>query len=209
MRLRAGDVHHQQRRPVGGDAPADGKALVAAVDPQRDAVRRAQLRARGSIDEDEIGVERGQRRDRRRLRAGRARRGRGLGLREPAGRDPRCHQRIEAQQVRGMRLPVAAAQADREIDHRTRLRDARRHRDARVKVFGQQAIARTHAEVGRAAGRMHRGLELRQRRCVDQLHRERQRDAQRHGHDRRRLSPGVMSPFRPQQLEVQRRHRQR
>jgi hypothetical protein len=55
---------------------------------------------------------------------------------------------------------------------------------------------------------MHGRLEFRQRRRVDQLHREGQRDAERDRHHRRGLAPGVMAPFGPQQLGIQRPHRQ-
>ncbi len=208
--LRAGDVHHQQRRPFGGDAAADRERLRVAVTLQRDVVGSAQQRACGGVDVDQIGIERRQRRGRRgRCRSlRRARGGRRFRLHQPARRDPGGDQRVEAQQVRRMRLPVGAAQTDRQVDHRTRLRDARREREARVQILGQQAVARPHAEVGRAAGRMHRGLELRQRRRVDQLHREGQRDAQRDGQHGRGLPPRVMAPLGPQQPCEQRAHGQ-
>jgi hypothetical protein len=60
-----------------------------------------------------------------------------------------------------MRLPVGAEQAHRQVDHRAGLRHARRHRDAWIEILGQQAVARTHAEVGCAAGGVHGRRELR------------------------------------------------
>ncbi len=202
MRLHAGDVHHQQGRSVGGDAAGDGEGLPAAVGLHGDVVGGAELRARRGVDEHHVRIERRQR------RAARIGRGLGFGLSQPARRDERRDEGVEAQQPGGMRLPVAAAQRDRELDHRARLRDARRERDARVKVFGQQAVARPHAEVGRAAGRVHGRVEFRQGRGVDQLHGEGQRHTQGHGHDRRRLAPGMMAPLRRQQAGMERGHGQ-
>jgi hypothetical protein len=177
-----------------------------AVDLQCDVVGGAQQGPRGRIGEHEVGVERRQRRDRRRRST---RRGRCLGLHQPARRDPWGDQRIQAQQVRRMRLPVGAAQPDRKIDRGAGLRHARGDCDARVQILGQQSVARAYAEVGRAARGVHRGLELRQRRRVDQLHRERERHAQRDGQHGRGLPPRMVAPLGPQQSGEQRRHRQR
>ncbi|MGN6528141.1 MAG: hypothetical protein ACTHL8_17265 [Burkholderiaceae bacterium] len=220
QRLRAGDVHHQQRRSAGGDAARDRHAPGAAARLQRDLAGVADQRTRGGVDEDDVGIQRDQahRRGigrgrgcsgRRRRRAARPRRGRrrpgrggarrGIGHRQPVGRDPGGDQRVQAQELRGMRPAVGALHGQRNLDHRAGHRDARGQRDAPVQILGQGPVACPHAEVGRAAGGVDGRVELGERRRVDQLHRERERHAQPDRDDRRRLAPRVVQPLRTQQ----------
>ena len=86
-----------------------------------------------------------------------------------------------AQQARCVGLAIGAGERRRQLDDRARLRHAGRGRDAGVERVGQLAVARPHAEIGRAAGGVDGGVELGQRRRVDQLHGERERDAEADG----------------------------
>ena len=68
-------------------------------------------------------------------------------------------------------------------------------RDAGEQRFVEAAARAAQLEVGLAVDGAHRGAELGERRGVDQVHRERQRDAEHHREQRGRVAPRVRTPL--------------
>ena len=184
-------IDHQQRRAADGDG--------AAQAPAPPAVGRAQLDRRRRWSRRAAATPRGWRTPAR-------------GPARPGGRTPSFRRGTSSRCDRGdaQRIDADHAHAlcrDSPMRHvcavvsssSTGLATSTASSSASVseqRVGQAAAVARREREVGLAVGRSHRGSELRQRRRVDELHRERQRHAERDGEQHRRMSPRVLAPSR-------------
>src|SRR6185369_13593882 len=147
----------------------------------------------GGIEEDHAGIDRGEA--------------------VAAGARPRQHRRRETRDDERVDADdadrdAAAGGIERErlgLDDRARDRDAGRLRDAAVERFVEAAARPDELEVGVAVDRAHRGAELGERRRVDEVHRERERDTERHCEQRGDVAPRVVAQLGPRELAQQRK----
>ncbi len=198
--LGAGDVHHRQRRPGGGDAAGDAQAAPPSRRLQRDptlALRALEPARAFGVEEQRLRLEHGE-------AIG------GVGRpRQERRRERGDHQRIDADDPDRHALAGGVEGVGLGLDHRAGERHLRMGGDSRVQRLVEARRRADDLEVGLAVDRAHRGAEFGQRRGVDQVHRERQRHAEHHGQERGAVAPGMVAKLRPGELAQQRRERGR
>ena len=123
------------------------------------------------------------------------------------GGERRGHQRIQAHHPQRHALALGVDRGGVEFDHRTGQRDTRVLRHAREHGLVEAAALRAQFEVGLAVDLAHRRAELAERGLVDEVHRECQGHAQRHGQHRHRMAQRLVAGVLPRELREQRAQR--
>jgi hypothetical protein len=196
VRLRCRDVDHRQRPAACGHAAGHAQRQPAQPRLHGDvlAVAQPQLLARRSVEEQRLRIE--QRERTRRFGASW----------QQIGRQRSDHQAVDAQYAQADALAGLSARIGVDLQHRAGHLHRRIRRHALEQLVVEALALPAQAQVGLAIGRAHRGRELRQGRLVDDVHRPRQRHAQRHRQHHHRVTPGMVAPFAPRQGEQQAQH---
>jgi hypothetical protein len=198
QRLQRRHVHHRKRRARRIHRASHAQCGAALAQAQHQRCRLAQCLTGRGVEEHGVGREQ--------VEPVAATRAAIVEHRHQRGGHARHHQRIHAQQLQRHGLSRGVARQPGEFKHGAGHGHLRMGRHALEQHIVQRALARTQFRVGLAVDGGHRLPELGQRRCVDELHRERQRHAQRDGQHRHHAAPRVVAQLLPGECGEQPAH---